>query len=204
VVAIDGMPIARVPVPVSFIERLTRETERYHADADHELDAFIAGDATAARYREYLIHQHGFLAPVERALEACPGLDGVVDVRPRAKAPLLRSDLIGLGIVGDLPRYSTPVLDTISAALGWLYVIERQTLWHLIVLRGLARTLPKHVTLASSFLRCYEGCVDEMWGELLATLACAANVYSADDIIAAARVAFRAQRMWQRQHQRVA
>lgn len=184
------------------IARLASETQLYHSDADGELERLLA-EPSAQAYRAWLLAQHGFLAPLEAALDTTPRLAGVIDLRTRRKVPRLRSDLLALGmsqpaiaaapICGAVPSTFTRV----SIALGWMYAVERSILQHSTVFRQLARSLPGEVAFASSYLKCYEGNVGVMWRSFAAALepACRRRE-EASELVHAAQDAFRCLRRW--------
>jgi heme oxygenase len=184
------------------IARLGSETLVYHPDADAELAQLLAAP-TAHAYRAWLLRQHGFLAPLEAALVATAHLAEAIDLRPRRKVPLLRSDLLALGmshsaiadapVCGAVPRTFTRT----SIALGWLYAVERSILQYSNAFRQLARSLPGEVAFASSYLKCYEATLGERWRSFLATVeAACARPTEAGELVVGAQDAFRCLRRW--------
>jgi len=185
------------------LARLGRETLAHHADADADIDRFLFGAATtAAEYRTYLTRIYGFVVPLEAELATTPGLDLVVDVKPRAKAVHLLQDLLALGMTmheaAELPQCtSVPPLRGPAAALGWMYVAERPMLASAVIRRHLATRLPSEMQNAAAYLSCYAGNVGTRWrelGEAMDRLAFANGI--ADRIVGAAHEAFRALHRW--------
>ena len=185
------------------IGRLSSETQLYHSDADGELEQLLAGPS-AQSYRSWLLRQYGFLAPLEVALDATAHLADVVDLRPRRKVPRLRADLLALGmsqpaisaaiVCTDVP----PLFTRIPIALGWLYAVERSILQYGDAFRRLARTLPGEAAFASSYLKCYEGNIGQMWRAFgLALQAACSRAEDVGELVLGAQDAFRCLRRWQ-------
>lgn len=154
------------------LNRLNIETRLHHGDADADVDEYLfRPQVSAADYRTFLQRVYGFVAPLEAALLAAPGLYEVLDVRARAKAPLLAADLLALGMsleeVQALPQcVSMPTFRGPAAALGWMYVVERPLLSAAVIRGHLATFLSTEMACASSYFLCYQGQVGAMWREL--------------------------------------
>jgi heme oxygenase len=152
---------------------------------------------SVAEYRARLARILGFEAAVEGAVAAV--LDATV-IRGRMKAHWLRRDLHVLGMTAAelecLPYWPTRFASMIQA-LGWLYVIERQTL-----LAGLIRRQLEHrfaeLHAATSYLSAYGDTPGARFRSLCMTI----DEYAAREprhptlIVAAASEAFRCQRQW--------
>lgn len=154
------------------LNRLNIETRLHHGEADADVDDYLfRPQVTCADYRTFLQRVYGFVAPLEAALLAAPGLYEVLDVRARAKAPLLAADLLALGMSLDeiqaLPQcVSMPTFRGPAAALGWMYVVERPLLSAAVIRGHLSTFLPTEMACASSYFLCYQGQVGAMWREL--------------------------------------
>ena len=188
------------------LARLGSETAVFHGDADADVDRFLfKATSTVEDYRSYLVRLYGFLAPLETALAATDGLPQLLDLTPRAKAPLIAHDLLALGVsmheIQALPRYtSVPVFRGPATALGWMYVAERPMLASAVIRRHLATRLPTEIGDASSYLSCYVGLIGTMWrelGEVMDRIATTSTL--ADRIVLSACDAFRALNRWRLQ-----
>lgn len=189
--------------PPRMLSRLGTETQVHHGEADADVDRYLfCAGATAADYRAYLERAYGFVFPLEAALVAATGLEVVIDVKPRAKAPHLLQDMYALGMtmeqIGDLPLcQGIPAFRGPAAALGWMYVAERPMLASAVIRRHLATKLPDEMVSASRYLSCYAGQVGTMWralGEALDKVAYTPAI--AERIVAAAGDAFRCLQRW--------
>jgi heme oxygenase len=183
--------------------RLGTDTAVFHADADSDVDRFLfRTTTTSADYRAYLERAYGFVAPVEAALQACNGLDRMIDLPSRAKTPHVIRDLLALGLsmkdISELPLcLSIPAFRGPAAALGWMYVAERPLLASAVIRRHVATRLPGEAHAATAYLSCYAGSVGSMWRELGVALdRVAATTAIADRIVAAACDAFRTLGRW--------
>ena len=89
------------------------------------------------------------------------------------------------------------VFDDIGQALGWLYVLHRNTLFHGLLSRQLATTIADDVRVAGSYLRTFEGQVGAQMRELGIVLDRAAIRCDVEArIVAGAHEAFRCQQRW--------
>ena len=188
---------------LGLIARLSSETQLHHPDVDAVLERLLA-EPSATTYRVWLLRQHGWLAPLEAALDATPRLAELIDLRARRKVPRIRSDLLALGV--HLPQIATaPTCTAIPAiftrlpvALGWMYTVERSMLQHSSAYRQLARALPGEVAFASSYLKCYEGNIGVIWRAFATALeAQCPTPEAASELISGAQDAFRCLRRWQ-------
>lgn len=154
---------------------------------------------TADDYIAFLTRLYGFEAPVEIALLLTPELDGWIDLRGRTHGRLLRADLAALGILETLhlPRCAgIGPFDGVAGALGWLYVVERNTLVHGLIERQLRQRLPA-LKGASSYLVAQSRSTGARLRELGDAMdRCARHLREADKIVQTARVAFRCQHRW--------
>jgi len=185
------------------LNRLNVETRMHHGEADADIDDYLfRAHVTAADYRMFLARVYGFVAPLEAALFAAPGVEDIVDVRARAKAPLLAADLMALGLTIDevqaLPQCQTvPVFRGPASALGWMYVVERPLLSAAVIRGHLASYLPREMQRASAYFLCYSGHVGSMWRELGEAMDAVAYAPAIEDrIIAGANECFRMMTRW--------
>jgi heme oxygenase len=182
------------------LTRLNLETRIHHAEVDADQLA-VLDNADPERYREFLIRTYGFEATVESALAVTPDLDRVLDIRERAKAGVIATDLLLVGLrpheLAEVPLCPwLDIIESIEDALGWLYVVERRTLLHSAILRHLTARIPQIVETASAYLRCYEGIAGARWRDLGLAFDRVATPANGDRIVAAAHQAFWCQRDW--------
>jgi heme oxygenase len=180
--------------------RLKRDTGPYHVNADNDRLTMLKASADAATYGRFLARVFGFEAAVEAFFARTEGLGDVVDLRARMHIRLLRADLAALGIIDPsaLPRWSIPFPFRYPVeALGWMYVVERNTLLHATIDHHLRSRMPEQLKLAGSYL---SGQV-KTTGVRLRELGVAMDTVVksrelADRCVAAARFAFRYQHGW--------
>lgn len=147
--------------------RLDLETRVYHdaADSFWRLD----GSGLLA-YKCRLETTYGFEAPFEAACAYTPGLRDVIDLRQRSRAGLIAQDLLALGITpGELSAMPhcfpiAPFSHRVEA-LGWLYVVERATLFHDEARQHVVARIPA-ATSATAYLGAYRNVVGARWHEL--------------------------------------
>jgi len=148
---------------------LDRETRAFHAATDRSWQRLLQGDTTRDDYVHQLIVAYGFEGPFETACAYTPGLSQLIDLRGRSRSTLIAQDLLMLGRAPDdvkaihwaeLAPFQDP-----AEALGWLYVVERPTLFYAEVHEELTSRFVD-LARATSYLRAYEGTVSKRWSEL--------------------------------------
>jgi heme oxygenase len=177
--------------------RLALETKPHHASADADRLALLE-DPSAQRYRMFLARIYTFESRYEQALVQTPGLDPRI-VRARMRAARARDDLLALGAApAELlawTRPPIPVFRSEAQALGWIYVVERNTLLHGLLRRHLARALADTMERASRYLGAYDA-PGMRYRELGGELDAGARRAIPSQIVEAAHAAFACQRLW--------
>lgn len=185
------------------LARLAVETHVHHADADIDVDRYLFGARTSRlEYRAFLARLYGFVMPLEAALANVPGLDQLVDVAERSKAPALLHDLVALGLeladLAELPQcLAVPGHRGAAGALGWMYVVERPMLATATLRHHLETRLPAEMAHASAYLQLYSGTAGARWRALGVAMDRVAETPAVGDrIVAAASDAFRTLARW--------
>jgi heme oxygenase len=188
-------------VPESWmLSRLNRETRLDHQHADADRLAILGVSADPARYAALLSRVYGFEAPLEAALQMTTGLDAWIDIRDRGHLRLLRADLQSLGIADASQLRRCTAITPFShpaEALGWIYVVERNTLQHSVIERHLRGRMPQVLTAAGSYLAGQQrsnGLRLRDLGRAMDRIA--KEPTCADRIVSAAKAAFRVQHNW--------
>src|SRR6185436_4122506 len=149
--------------------------------------------------RAFLLRVFGFEAPIEDAVGHLRHLE-LRFLRDRARVPLLRQDLLGLGFserqLAEAPRATAISIRTVPDPLGWFFVLERQTLLAGLLRRQLQQKLGSATPLA--YLGAYGDTPGARLRELGTRLGNLAHVHPPGAIVDAANAAFRAQRHWYR------
>jgi heme oxygenase len=180
------------------LAHLAQQTRPHQVGADADRLAILERErVTDDHYRTYLAKIYCFEAPFEAALIATDGVDAAF-VRRFARSHWLAADLEALSIAArPLGRIEPIRYESAADALGWMYIVHRNTLVHGLVLRYLARKLPEPIRIASAYLASTEGCAGAMLRELGSRLdATARRASIAERIVAAADDALRLQRQW--------
>ncbi len=184
------------------LARLDRETGAHHAAAVHGWTRLIDDELHRDEYLRQLVVTYGFEAPYEAACQYTPGLAQTIDLRGRWRAGLIAQDLLSLGSTPDeitkLKCRSISPFQDAAEALGWMYAVERATLFHLDVRDEL---VARFVDLrrACAYLGAYERVVSRRWAELgvaLDQLCTSQRV--AHRVVDAAKDAFVALHEWHR------
>jgi heme oxygenase len=152
---------------MSAIAGLRAATWHSHQRLEKRLDIkHRFSDLTA--YREHLQAMYGFCAGLERRLERDALAAVLSDYRQRRKLPLLRRDLLALGL-GSAALARLPSCETLPAcaepaeALGCLYVLEGATLGGRTLLPMVQAKLGLTADSGAAFLASYGDEVTLMW-----------------------------------------
>jgi heme oxygenase len=174
---------------------LTSETRQHHPAADGDR-LVLMERSSAAMYRSCLRRIYCFEQPVETALARTPGFDPTL-LRTHLKTIRLANDLRGLGLsIENIAQPAAAFVD-VAQALGWLYVIHRNTLYHSLLLRQLKMLIPEEIQLAGSYLPAFEGLAGVRMRDLGLVLDRAARRdLVTGRIVAAANEGLRCQRQW--------
>lgn len=175
------------------LDLLATATHPYHALADGDRLA-ILDTPSIARYRMSLARVYCFEAPFEAALVATDGLPCEL-LHAHLRTHVLAADLAAAGIdAREIPPARALRFDSSAEALGWMWVVHRNTLLHGQLRRELARTLPQAATTYFAIHEGRAGGVMRRLGEALDVAAHRPSI--AEAIVAAAVEAFRVQRLW--------
>jgi heme oxygenase len=192
------MPIARTASRV--LDRLELETRAHHADAEADLFR-ILDDATPAMYHRLLATIDHFEFAVESELVRTQQLPFGF-VAARMKSGRLAEDLLVLGddpVVAALfaiPLEPVRFRDAYDA-LAWMYVLERNTLHHLILYRALVPRLRTTLRIAATYLTSHTTDVYARWYELGTYLDEVIDLpEKAAAIVEVASTAFKRQHAW--------
>ena len=182
--------------PPWMLVRLGLETTMHHAPADD--DRLVAlSIRTVGEYRAFLVRVFGFEAPIEEAVARVSELE-IRFLRERSRMALLRRDLVELGYselqFSHFARAPGIAIRTAAEALGWMFVLERQTLLAGLLKRQIQQVLGSDTPVG------YLGASGDRPGarfrEFGAQLGELARMHSPAAIVDAANTAFRAQRQW--------
>ena len=176
--------------------RLAHETRIHHVAADGDRLAAMENPSDAS-YRMLLGRIYCFESPLETAFAATPDFDRGL-LQTHVKTRHLAADLGALGTAAkNLDADPVIGFDDPADALGWMYVIQRNTFLHGLLGRHLATKIPCAIRRAGSYLTAHESVAGARMRELGTVLdSVARRTYIADRIVHAANDAFRCQRQW--------
>ncbi|WZO98097.1 biliverdin-producing heme oxygenase [Isosphaeraceae bacterium EP7] len=148
------------------LKRLKERTRPQHEALEGRVN--IGGRcATIEGYRVLIERFYGFYAPAEAALVPLLGGEEGLELDDRRKTPLLRRDLLALGLgeseIDALPLCrDLPPLPGRPEALGCMYVMEGATLGGQYVRKSVSKELPEAAG-ALAFFSSYGDRVGSMW-----------------------------------------
>jgi heme oxygenase len=175
------------------LTQLDFATRSQHMHADAGRLALLSGPLSREKYEDYLTRVFAFEAPIEARWQRTEGLDSIVDVKSRLRAPFLITDLSTLG-VRPPETVNIPSFVGVEQALGWMYVVERGRRMNALLHRHLSRRLPPVLMIAGNYLHHSSPCGVrwQQFGQALDRFA--DNHVVVDQIINAANRAFRSLR----------
>ncbi len=179
--------------------RLRSETQGEHEAIEQTLD-LMREPLSRDDYRKILERFFGFYRPVELRFAGATvpaDVSSLLTLRPRT--PLLREDLIALGLQNPdaLPMCAElPPLTSAAQCLGCLYVMEGATLGGQVLSRHLERTLGITPDTGSRFFTGDGPRTGEMWKAFRVAFTGFETPETADGVVASALASFRALRAW--------
>lgn len=184
------------------LSRLDRESGVRDTSAVRAWTRLIDENLDRDEYVRQLVVTYGFEAPYEAACQYTPGLAHAIDLRGRWRSGLIAQDLLSLGwtpeqITALSCRAISPFQDA-AEALGWMYAVERATLFHGDVRDELVCRFVD-LSRACAYLGAYERTVSRRWAELgIALDRLCTSPRVALRVVDAAKEAFAALDEWQR------
>jgi heme oxygenase (biliverdin-IX-beta and delta-forming) len=132
-------------MPSALHSRLRSATATHHLQLEQHLD-LLASSLSLGRYTRIVALFYGFYEPLERALEPLEPAAPALGFPMRARALLLNSDLLALGMgpdaISELPKCAAlPPLSQAEHFVGCLYVLEGAGLGGQVITRILHREL---------------------------------------------------------------
>jgi heme oxygenase len=181
------------------LARIGRATREQAIIADAVRMSVDGLPTNRAEYIDCLTRIYGFEVPIESAFAMTAGLAETVDLRSRRRARLLKADLCSLGVAhpGELGVLRAPPRClSIREALGWMYVVDRSALLHGVLQRHVAQ-LSSELAKATSYLtNGGRGAGPRLVDLGIALDEVVQTPEMADQVIAAALVAFAEERDW--------
>jgi len=168
---------------------LKQRTSALHQAVETTLGALLCDDISLDQFAALQKTFYGFYQPIEERLLSIRGWDDPeFELESRLKVPFLVRDLAALASnLEELPRLpcctSLPRLESVSEALGCLYVLEGATLGGKIIARRLKDVLPRDALRGCSFFESYGEHVGQMWSAFLRVLARHCEKHGDEDVI---------------------
>jgi len=155
----------------SLILALRTETAELHVALEKRLP-FFSRQLNLDLYRRLMAAYYGFYQPLEQRLQMLALIPSGLDQSQRIKLPVLRADLIALGMdaaaIEALPVCrELPQIDSRAAALGVSYVLEGATLGGQVLRRRMAEQLGLDASSGTAFLNVYGDLTGRRWKDFL-------------------------------------
>jgi len=158
----------------------------------------LSQDYTLAEYRKLLRRTYGFIAPLDAAMARFTN-DSLRLGCERSRH--LQSDLLALGdeegVWGRIPQATLSFdLDSLSARVGVVYVLEGSSLGGQIIRRALLNRFGQHVEHAVSYFDCYPGQHGRVWRDVCARLEALPDELDVETSIRSAKHLFQQLAVW--------
>jgi len=157
------------------LHAMRASTSELHVALEKRLP-FFSDSLDATVFLQLMEAYYGFYSPLEQALLDSGAVPADFDLRPLLKTPTLRSDLCALGVsaeaLDNLPVCSQlPVIDSVAAFFGVMYVLEGATLGGQVLRREVFRRLQLDASKGAAFLDVYGADTGRRWRQFLGYLA---------------------------------
>jgi heme oxygenase len=168
---------------------LKQSTRDLHFALESKLRPLLCDQLSLDQYASISKRFYGFYRPIEGRLLSVVGWDDPeFKLSSRLKLRLLIDDLAALAVgseeLAGLPMCdSLPRLETVSEALGCLYVLEGSTLGGKIICGCLKKGLFLEESRGCSFFNSYGDDVGRMWSSFLGTLTRHCERHRAADVV---------------------
>jgi len=162
-VALPVGPIAEA-ASVPILQELRQKTAKHHRALEQTADILGCMNSKPA-YWQLLLKFLAIYAPLESRIANVPRLRAwLPDLSQRTKVPLLRSDLLALGIsLTHSACVAVPEIQSVASAFGCLYVLEGSTLGGQIITGHVAERLGLGAENGCRFFASYGPRVGEFW-----------------------------------------
>jgi len=184
---------------MEIMQKLKAQTRSHH-DVVEEFaysNKIMDGTITLEEYKELVLKNYHFHLCIEEAAAALLSVEQqkLLAFGKRGKLPLLREDLLALGLTpddltmtGEAPEYK---LDTLEAVMGALYVAEGSTLGGAVIQRKLAANPAVGGEVPMHFYGCYGKEIGEMWKSfMMAMVRLVGKPEQAEAVVGAAQATF--------------
>ncbi len=179
------------------LAQLKEQTKEYHQSVEKVLITKLKNLSNIDEYRDLLLKLHNFYAPLEKQVHNMVDETVLPDIGQRMHSHKLESDLEALGshsVLSANPFLET--IDSISYALGILYVIEGSTLGGQIISGMLKKQLPNIDDQTLNYFNSYGRNTPVMWSAFKMHIENPALVINKNEMLAGAKATFENLRMW--------
>jgi heme oxygenase len=146
-------------------DRLKRETQGPHLDLEKLIIPKLKSVKDTVSYADLLWLFYGFFQPVEQLINQYIGKDELEDYVERRKATVIQDDLRYIRMEASKVAVcrDLPIIDSITAALGAMYVLEGSTLGGKIISKMLINQLQLEGNHGVRFFSGYGEATAEKW-----------------------------------------
>lgn len=172
--------------PNTFLQQLRSKTALSHQliEQNSVSQSLMSQGVTMTQYAQYLKSMYGFVYGFEKMVFPLLKHNELLQIDYRRKSHLIQADLALLNHTTAQPFVNDELFSThyqtVSAALGGMYVLEGSTLGGQIINRHLSKVLGDSVAGKTTYLTAYAGQTGGMWKVFLQFL-CEAGVTTANE-----------------------
>lgn len=178
----------------AFFQRLKLETADLHRQTENSRlsVALMSEPLTEKVYTDYLLRMKEVVAFYEKNI--FPALAAVIpDIEQRRKLSSVQKDLDHFNITTESSSFSLPAAESTASLLGYMYVLEGSTLGGAFIYKHVNRHLNVTEEQGGAYFSCYQNQLSARWKTFLEIVGeYSLQKHQADEIIAAARLAFEA------------
>lgn len=146
------------------LETIKQATKSHHSSVEKILIRKLKNLTSKEDYAQLLYQLYGFYNSVEAAVHAVVDYSIVPDISQRHHVANLKSDLYNLGITaGNIENPFAKTINSLSRAMGVLYVIEGSTLGGQIIASMLKKQIPSLNNTELSYFLSYGEATMNMW-----------------------------------------
>lgn len=164
---------------------LKERTRLHHARLEKMIIARLKDVKTKEDYSAIIRYFYSYYHPLEQALAKFDTRSVLPDIDDRRKSASLYSDLKVLGGAPGTAMATIRPVNSLSEAMGSLYVLEGSTLGGLIIAGMLAKALPG-LEGCFSFFTAYGENTQGMWATFRSQLVVCSSVLDKEEVIAGA------------------
>lgn len=179
------------------LAKLKEDTKDSHQSVEKVLVSNLKNLSSLDEYAALLLKLHNFYQPVEAKVHHLIDETLMPDIKSRNHIDKLKSDLSNLGYpIETVDNPFSENINSVSYALGILYVMEGSTLGGQIISSMLKKKLPSIDDRMINYFNSYAENTPKMWADFRNHLENPSVTINEDELLKGARDTFENLRIW--------